>query len=382
MPWRAIGQLSGIPFGTLHTLFARWTRLGLSRRLLDRLRRAWRLTCGDMAKPNTVVTDSRTCRSVPTCFARGVDGGKKLRGVKLHIAVENTVFPQRSMRRRRTSMTPPASCHTEPAPAGFTLIGLPNNERMETEHAIKLPWLLGLIATRSTDREVTGLIDLTKQHEQRIRSGMIAYANLEKLRAGDRSDQVVGAFEAHKADLGYGLLLKRYTDAVVDATDAQIALAARDTIPPVAPLFFGFRIMVALGFTMLFLIAAAFWFNMRRTIAEQRWLLRALVLAIPLPWIACELGWFVAEFGRQPWAIGEVLPTFLATSSLTTGDLIFSLAGFLTFYTMLLAIEMFLMVRFARKGPASLGTGRYHGERDSQPSGGPHIGHGLPHPAE
>lgn len=275
-----------------------------------------------------------------------------------------------------------AEYHTEPAPAGFTLIGLPNDERMETEHAIKLPWLLGLIATRSTDQEVTGLIDLTKRHEQRIRNGMIAYANLEKLRAGDKTDAVRSAFEAHKADLGYGLLLKRYTDAVVDATDAQIALAARDTIPPVAPLFFGFRIMVALGFTMLFLIAAAFWFNMRRTIAEQRWLLRALVLAIPLPWIACELGWFVAEFGRQPWAIGEVLPTFLATSSLTTGDLIFSLTGFLTFYTALLAIEMFLMVRFARKGPASLGTGRYHGERGSQPSGGPDIGHGLPHPAE
>jgi Transposase DDE domain. len=93
MQWRAIGWLSGIPFGTLYTLFARWTRLGLWRRLLDRLRRTWRLACGDTAEPSTVVIDSHTCRSAPRCFARGVDGGKKVRGVKLHIAVEKYGIP-------------------------------------------------------------------------------------------------------------------------------------------------------------------------------------------------------------------------------------------------------------------------------------------------
>ncbi|MCW2241772.1 IS5 family transposase [Azospirillum canadense] len=93
MQWRAIGQLSGIPFGTLYTLFARWTRLGLWRRLLDRLRRTWRLACGDAAEPSTVVIDSRTCPSAPSCFARGVDGGKKIRGVKVSIAVEKYGIP-------------------------------------------------------------------------------------------------------------------------------------------------------------------------------------------------------------------------------------------------------------------------------------------------
>lgn len=93
MQWRAIGQLSGIPFGTLYTLFARWTRLGLWHRLLDRLRRTWRLACGDAAEPSTVVIDSRTCPSAPSCFARGVDGGKKIRGVKVSIAVEKYGIP-------------------------------------------------------------------------------------------------------------------------------------------------------------------------------------------------------------------------------------------------------------------------------------------------
>ena len=93
MQWRAIGQLTGIPFGTLYTLFARWTRLGLWCRLLDRLRRTWRLACGDTVEPSTVVIDSRTCPSAPSCFARGVDGGKKIRGVKISIAVEKYGIP-------------------------------------------------------------------------------------------------------------------------------------------------------------------------------------------------------------------------------------------------------------------------------------------------
>ena len=93
MQWRAIGQLTGIPFGTLYTLFARWTRLGLWRRLLDRLCRTWRMACGDTAEPSTVVIDSRTCPSAPSCFARGVDGGKKIRGVKVSIVVEKYGLP-------------------------------------------------------------------------------------------------------------------------------------------------------------------------------------------------------------------------------------------------------------------------------------------------
>jgi transposase len=93
MQWRAIGQLSGIPFGTLYTLFARWTRLGLWRRLLDRLRRSWRVACGDAAEPSAVVIDSRSCRSAPSCFTRGVDGGKKIRGVKIQVAVEKYGIP-------------------------------------------------------------------------------------------------------------------------------------------------------------------------------------------------------------------------------------------------------------------------------------------------
>ena len=85
MQWRIAGFLSGIPFTTLHSAFARWTRLGLWRRLGQRLAFDWRLACGDDVLPSAVVVDSRSQRSAPTCFARGIDGGKLIKGIKLHV---------------------------------------------------------------------------------------------------------------------------------------------------------------------------------------------------------------------------------------------------------------------------------------------------------
>ena len=84
---------------------------------------------------------------------------------------------------------------------------------------------------------------------------------------------------------------------------------------------------------------------------------RCALYSIPLPWIAAELGWFVAEYGRQPWVISEVLPTSLGVSTLSKQDLYFSLAGFVGFYTLLLVVELYLMFKYARLGPSSLGTG-------------------------
>jgi cytochrome d ubiquinol oxidase subunit I len=255
-----------------------------------------------------------------------------------------------------------AEWETHEPPAGFTVVGLPDDEEMTTHGAIKIPYVMGLIATRSTDEEVTGIKDLIAEHEMRIRNGIEAYDYLQRIRNGDASPETRARFEELKEDLGYGLLLKRYTPNVVDATEEQIRAAARDTIPAVAPMFWSFRVMVGLGFFMLFVFAASFWYCARRQAEEKRWLLRLALYSIPLPWIASEMGWFVAEYGRQPWSIGEVLPVYLSTSTRTEGELWFSLIGFIGFYTFLLVIEMWLMFHFARKGPGSLGTGRYHGE--------------------
>lgn len=257
-----------------------------------------------------------------------------------------------------------AEWHTEPAPAAFTAFGLPNQAKEHTDYAIKIPYVLGLIATRSLDEEVTGLIDIKNQNEVRIRNGMQSYTDLQRLKNGDTSTAAISAFEKSKQDLGFGLLLKKYTPNVTDATETQIKQAAADTIPNVFTLFWSFRVMVAMGILMLFIFAASFYFTARRTIGKQKWLLRLALYAIPAPWIAAETGWIVAEMGRQPWTISGILPTHLSTSSLTTADLYFSLAGFIGFYTLLLIIEMFLMFKYARLGPSSLHTGRYFFEKN------------------
>ena len=259
---------------------------------------------------------------------------------------------------------------TQRAPAAFTAFGIPNDKEERTDYQVLVPWALGLIATRSVDKEVTGLKDLKKEHEARIRNGMVAYEALTKLKAGDRSWDTQRAFELTKSDLGYALLLKKYTPNVLDATPEQINAAVRDTIPKVAPLFWGFRAMVGMGFFMLFIFVASFWFMARKQLAPQRWLLKLALWSIPVPWIACELGWFVAEYGRQPWTIAGILPTHLSTSSLEAGQLYFSLASFVAFYTILLVVELFLMFKYARLGPSSLHTGRYHHEQTAtQPQG-------------
>ncbi|MCX7085567.1 MAG: cytochrome ubiquinol oxidase subunit I [Methylococcales bacterium] len=254
-----------------------------------------------------------------------------------------------------------AEWHTEPAPAAFTAIGIPDQDAMETHYAVQIPWVLGLIGTRSIDTPITGLTEILEKNRQRIRNGMKAYSSLQTLRAGQRDEATVAEFNLNKADLGYGLLLKRYTDKVVDATEEQIELATKYSIPRVVPLFWTFRVMVACGFIMLGIFVLAVIASSIRK-CRQNWLLRASLYMMPLPWIACESGWFVAEFGRQPWTIAEILPTFLSASSLTELDLYISLASYISLYTIFLVIEMFLMLKFIKQGPSSLHKGRYHFE--------------------
>ncbi|MAS04321.1 MAG: cytochrome d terminal oxidase subunit 1 [Ahrensia sp.] len=242
---------------------------------------------------------------------------------------------------------------TEPAPASFTLIGFPDQEARETKYAIHIPWAMGLIGTRSLDTVIPGIAELVERSEERIRSGMIAYDALMTIRAdrGEVAQDVSDRFEAHSKDLGYALLLKRYVDDPREATDEQIAQAADDTIPTVWPLFWAFRIMVGLGFSFIAVMAYFFYMASFRRMQFPRWSLYFGVAIIPTPWIAAELGWFVAEFGRQPWTVDGVLPTALSVSHLSVGDLLITLAGFVTFYSVLFIVEMGLMLKYIRKGP-------------------------------
>ncbi|MCE7028050.1 cytochrome ubiquinol oxidase subunit I [Jiella avicenniae] len=243
-----------------------------------------------------------------------------------------------------------AMWQTEEAPASFTLFGVPDMATRSTEHAIHIPWAMGLIGTRSLDTKMPGIEDLVDRAKTRIRDGLVAYDALEAIKS-DRSDQAARAtFERTKADLGYALLLKQYVEDPRTANDDEIDRAAWSTVPGVLPLFSSFRIMVLLGFAMIALFAVSLFYTMREARAP-RWLFRLAFLALPAPWIAVELGWLVAEFGRQPWIIEGVLPTFLATSELGVVDLLVTIAGFTLLYGGLAVIEVMLMVRAVKKGP-------------------------------
>ncbi|MDX8461352.1 cytochrome ubiquinol oxidase subunit I [Mesorhizobium humile] len=243
-----------------------------------------------------------------------------------------------------------AMWETEPAPASFTAFGIPSQSDRQTHFAIHIPWVMGIIGTRSFDKQIAGIDELVAHAEVRIRNGMVAYDALEKVKA-DRNDTAArAAFDASSKDLGYALLLKRYLPDPRQATEQQIKDAAWSTVPYVPLLFFGFRLMVACGFALLALFAVSLWHTTRETEAP-RWLFRAALIAMPLPWIAIEVGWFVAEFGRQPWIIDGVLPTFLATSELGVSDLLLTIAGFTLVYGVLAVIEVRLMLAAIRKGP-------------------------------
>ncbi|MBR9839810.1 MAG: cytochrome bd-I ubiquinol oxidase subunit CydA [Rhodobacteraceae bacterium] len=246
-----------------------------------------------------------------------------------------------------------AMWETHPAPAPFTAIGFPDKEARETHYAIEIPWVMGLIGTRSLNTELPGINDLVAEADARVRSGIIAYDALMTIRAERDATpaEVRATFEEHSADLGFAFLLKRYVDDPRDATEAQIVQAAEDTIPGVAPLFWAFRLMVGLGFAFIAVMIYFFVTGNFRGGHYPRWALRLAVIIIPAPWIAAELGWFVAEFGRQPWTVDGVLPTALSASHLSVGDLLITLAGFVIFYTVLFVIEMSLMLKYIRKGP-------------------------------
>ena len=109
--------------------------------------------------------------------------------------------------------------------------------------------------------------------------------------------------------------------------------------------------MAGIGFYFAAFFGFAFWLSAARRLDRHRWFLWLAVVSLPLPWLACELGWLVAESGRQPWSIDGILPTYLSASSVSAGDVWLSLSGFVLFYSVLAIVEVCLMMKYIRLGP-------------------------------
>jgi cytochrome bd ubiquinol oxidase subunit I len=122
-----------------------------------------------------------------------------------------------------------------------------------------------------------------------------------------------------------------------------------DERPPVLPTFISFRTMVALG--TLFPLLTVVGLLLRKRLLDSRWYLWVMFLAIPLPYLAIEMGWVLAEVGRQPWIVHGLLKTANAASPVATTQVMTSLVGFILVYGLLGIAGFYLIADFANKGP-------------------------------
>ncbi|MBW1646290.1 MAG: cytochrome ubiquinol oxidase subunit I [Deltaproteobacteria bacterium] len=224
----------------------------------------------------------------------------------------------------------------------------PGDSQDEFRAVVKVPGMLSILANRKIGSYVPGIDDLVygnpKQGivsgREKIERGREAIAQLARYKkAKEKGDEGVAAaalqaFRAQQDYLGYGYFSK-----------------PEDLVPPVPLVFYSFHIMVMLGtlFPVIFLLVLLFLYQ--RRLAERKWFLRLGCWAVFLGYLAQQSGWVVAEVGRQPWAIQDLLPVFVARSNLTVGTVQTTFFMFLAVFTVLLAAEVGIMLKQIKTGP-------------------------------
>ena len=174
---------------------------------------------------------------------------------------------------------------------------------------------------------------------ERMQSGKLAVAALKDYKAAkDANNSVLMVesreiLEANMPNFGYGYLDK-----------------AEDAVPPVALTFYSFHLMVALGSFFFLLFIVVLYLAMTNEVARFKKILWLCIVAIPLGYIAAEAGWIVAEVGRQPWAIQDLMPVKIAATHLSSTNVAVSFFIFLVLFTTLLIAELGIMTRQIKKG--------------------------------
>lgn len=150
-----------------------------------------------------------------------------------------------------------------------------------------------------------------------------------------------------------------------DGTIAPLTAVPRDERPPVAPVFYAFRVMVGIGMAMLLLTVVSLWAWRRRRLFESTWLLNTWRLMAPSGFVAVLAGWFVVEMGRQPWVIQGLLRTADAVSDIDRTSVIVSLVSFFAAYAVVFGAGGGYILKMIRKGPQPFDDGPDHdaGER-------------------
>ena len=217
---------------------------------------------------------------------------------------------------------------------------------------IKVPLMLSFLATHSADGYVPGINNITRggyslpdgsvalsfeDKQERGRNAIAALADYrEAKKAGDEAAaaQCREKLEADMPYFGYGYIEK-----------------ADELVPYVPLTFWSFRIMVGLGCYFIGLFALVLFLDYKKRLSNISWLQKVLVASIPLGYIASQTGWIVAEVGRQPWTIQDLLPVGAAISRLEAGSVQTTFFIFLVMFTVLLVAELRIMLKAIKQGP-------------------------------
>ena len=209
---------------------------------------------------------------------------------------------------------------------------------------VEVPGVLSVLATHDVNGYVPGIQDLLNGYTNpdgtqvlsadekmaRGRMAINAFASYRQQRTAhpEKAAAALDTFRTHQAYLGYGYLKDK----------AQL-------VPPVPLVYWSFRLMVGIG-SLLFVVMVVMWFVSRKPAwAERRWLLWLGVWSIPLVYVAGQAGWIVAEVGRQPWAIQDLLPVGVAVSQLPAENVALTFFLFLALFSALLMAEVRIMCK-------------------------------------
>lgn len=192
------------------------------------------------------------------------------------------------------------------------------------------------------------LQELLRDHKERIANGLRAQDLFHTQEQSSLNPQETQELKTKMKDFGYGSLIPKN---VQNQTDQQITQAIQKTVPKVQALALSFKTMVVLGvfFTLLFFTGFACMFlgNLEKA-KPYLWL---CVIALPLPMIANQLGWFLSEYGRQPWMIVGVLPTYLSHTPIPPRIALFSLGAYFSGFLFLIALTAYTFRKFILTGP-------------------------------
>lgn len=224
---------------------------------------------------------------------------------------------------------------------------------------IEVPGMLSVLAHHSAGAYVVGIDDLTQGNASRgVLSGE------EKIARGRRAIETFAAFKAAQkagdaaAVDSIGRLFdpetaqgRRFLDEYFRYFGYGYLDSPEQTVPPVWPVFWSFRVMVGLGIWFVALFVWMLVLDRRGRLGNRRWPLHVALWSILLAYVASQAGWVVAELGRQPWTIQDLLPTVAAVSRIDAGSVQTTFWIFAALFTTLLIAEIGIMTRQIRKGP-------------------------------